>query len=70
MLRKTTHVVVAIFVSLAPMSAFAGSTTARTVTPPAPPASVGQPGAGVHSNLTCIGQLGGRILGGHVCPKK
>jgi hypothetical protein len=27
-------------------------------------------GGGVHGNLTCIGQFGGKPLGGHICPLK
>jgi hypothetical protein len=75
MLRKTIYAVVAIlglggFTAFAPMSAIAGSATARAVTPSAPPPPAGQHSGGVHSNLTCIGQFGGRILGGHICPLK
>jgi hypothetical protein len=74
MLRKTIYAVVAIlalggFTAFAPMSAIAGSAAARAVTPSAPP-SAGQHVGGVHSNLTCIGQVGGRVLGGHICPLK
>jgi hypothetical protein len=74
MLRKTIYAVVAIlasggFTAFAPMSAIAGPPPARTVTPSAPP-SVGQHSGNTHSDLTCIGQFGGRILGGHICPLK
>jgi hypothetical protein len=57
MFRKTIYAVAAILAlgsAFAPMSAMAG----------------GRHGSGVHSNLTCIGQFGGRILGGHICPLK
>jgi hypothetical protein len=70
MLRKTIYAVVAIlalggFTAFASMSAIAGPPAARAVTP-----SAGQHGGGVHSNLTCIGQFGGKVLGGHICPLK
>jgi hypothetical protein len=58
MLRKKIYAVVAILAlggtAFAPMSAMAS----------------GRHGSGVHSNLTCIGQFGGRVLGGHICPLK
>jgi hypothetical protein len=74
MLRTSTHAGVAIvalggFTAFAPMSAIAGPVATRAGTSSAPP-SGGQNGGGVHSNLTCIGQFGGRILGGHNCPLK
>jgi hypothetical protein len=58
MLRKTIYAVATVLAlggtAFTPMSAMAG----------------GRHSGGVHSNLTCIGQFGGRVLGGHICPLK
>jgi len=65
MLRKKIYAVVAILalggIAFAPVSAMAAFRQGG---------GDGGHGRGIHSNLTCIGQFGGRVLGGHICPLK
>jgi hypothetical protein len=73
-IKSTISLVVALTAVVAANSAaFARVSVPVSLPPVTPPSTFNAPGAkggNVHSNLTCIGQFGGRILGGHICPLK